>query len=57
MALSTEHGFIFWSAVASIERGSAMAEQGRIEEGIAQIQVGLAAYRATGTKLARISHR
>ena len=44
MALSTEHGFIFWLAVASIERGSAMAEQGRNEEGIAQIKEGLAAY-------------
>jgi predicted ATPase len=53
MALSTEHGFIFWSAVASIERGSAMAEEERSEEGIAQIQEGLAAYRATGTKLGR----
>jgi predicted ATPase len=39
--------------VASIERGSAMAEQGRNEEGIAQIQEGLAALRATGAENGR----
>jgi predicted ATPase len=53
MALSTEHGFVFYLAVASIMHGWAIAEQGRNEEGIAQIQEGLAAYRATGTKLGR----
>jgi predicted ATPase len=53
IALSAEHGFIFWLAMASIRRGWEMAEQGHSEEGIAQIQEGLAASRATGTGLGR----
>ena len=53
MELSTEHGFIFYLAVASILHGWAMAEQGRNEKGMAQIKEGLAAYRATGTELDR----
>ena len=48
IALSAEHGFTDWLALATILRGWAMAEQGRNEEGIAQIQEGLAAFRATG---------
>jgi class 3 adenylate cyclase/predicted ATPase len=48
IALSAEHGFTFWSPVATILRGWAMAQQGRNEEGIAQMEEGLAAYRATG---------
>jgi predicted ATPase/class 3 adenylate cyclase len=51
--LSAEHGFILWSAVASIRHGGAVAEQGCNEEGITQIEEGLAAYRATGTELGR----
>jgi predicted ATPase/class 3 adenylate cyclase len=53
MALSTEHGFMFWLAVANILQGWAMAEQGRNEEAIAQIQEGLAALRATGAEVER----
>ena len=53
IALSTEHGFTFWLAIATILRGSAMAEQGRNEEGIAQMEEGLAAYRATGAEIGR----
>ena len=52
MALSTEHGFTLWLASANYPRGWAMAEQGRNEEGIAQIQEGLAAFRATGAEVA-----
>jgi predicted ATPase len=47
IALSAEHGFTFWSAQATIARGAAMAEQGRHEEGIAQMQEGIAALRAS----------
>ena len=53
IALSAEHGFTDWLALATILRGWAMAEQGRNEEGIAQIQEGLAAFRATGAELVR----
>ncbi|WP_188131181.1 AAA family ATPase [Paraburkholderia panacisoli] len=53
ITLSTEQGFPFWLAWATILRGWALAEQGRIEEGIAQMSHGLAAYRATGAELGR----
>ena len=53
MALSTEHGFIFWLAEANILHGWAMAEQGRNEEAIAHIQEGLAAFRAAGAEAER----
>jgi predicted ATPase len=48
IALSTEHGFSDFLALATSLRGWAIAEQGRNEEGIALIQEGLAATRATG---------
>jgi predicted ATPase len=53
IALSVEHGFTHWLAQATLTRGWAMAEQGHGEEGIAQIQEGLAAFRATGTEMTR----
>jgi class 3 adenylate cyclase/predicted ATPase len=56
MTLSTEQGFPFWLAQGTIVRGMALAEQGQVEEGIAQMQQGLAAFRAMGAELVRISH-
>jgi predicted ATPase len=53
MALSTEHGFIFWLAVSHILRGSAMAHQDRFEEGLSQIQKGLVALREAGAENGR----
>jgi predicted ATPase len=53
MTLSTEHGFTFWLAVSSTLRGAAMARQERFEEGVAQIQEGLAALRAAGAENGR----
>jgi predicted ATPase len=53
IALCAEHGFTYWSALAAIFRGWAMAEQGRNDEGMAQIQEGLAGIRATGSQLNR----
>jgi class 3 adenylate cyclase/tetratricopeptide (TPR) repeat protein len=38
MALSTEQGFPFWLAVGMGVRGWALAEQGQVEEGIAQMR-------------------
>jgi predicted ATPase len=52
IALSAEHGFIFFLALATILHGWAMSEQGRNEEGITQIQEGQAACRARGAQLA-----
>jgi class 3 adenylate cyclase/predicted ATPase len=51
IALSAEQGLTNWCARATTLRGWAMAEQGRNDEGIAQLQEGLAAYRATGGEL------
>jgi len=53
IALSAEHGFSFWSAVATILRGWAMAQQGLTEQGIAQMEEGLAAFHATGAGTGR----
>jgi predicted ATPase len=55
ITLSTEQGFPFWLALGTIVRGGALAEQGQVEEGIAQMQQGLAAFRAMGAELVRIS--
>jgi DNA-binding winged helix-turn-helix (wHTH) protein/tetratricopeptide (TPR) repeat protein len=45
IALSSEHGFPLYVAVATVLRGRALAEQGEVEEGIAQIQQGMSAVR------------
>jgi predicted ATPase len=49
--LSAEQEFPYWLATGTIFRGWALAEQGQVEEGIAQMQQGLAAFRATGEGL------
>jgi predicted ATPase len=56
IALSAEHGFTQILAYTTVLRGWAMAEQGRSEEGIAQVLEGLAAHRATGAELLRPYH-
>jgi predicted ATPase len=48
ISLSAEHGLANWLPPATIMRGGAIAEQGRHKEGIALMQEGLAALRATG---------
>jgi predicted ATPase/class 3 adenylate cyclase len=53
IALCAEHGFTELLAFATVLRGAAMANQERFEEGIAQIQEGLAPLRASGSALAR----
>jgi class 3 adenylate cyclase/predicted ATPase len=53
IALSAEHGLSDYLAFAASLRGWAMAEQGSHEKGIAQLQDGLAASRATGAELTR----
>jgi tetratricopeptide (TPR) repeat protein len=51
VTLSTEQGFAFWAALATIVRGWALTAQGQGEEGIAQMHQGLATYQATGAGL------
>jgi class 3 adenylate cyclase/predicted ATPase len=53
VAISTEQGFPFWGHQETILRGWALARQGEIEDGLAQIHKGLDAYRALGSGLAR----
>jgi class 3 adenylate cyclase/predicted ATPase len=53
LAFCAEHGFTLWSAFGTYQRGWALAEQGHLEDGIAQIEKGIAGHRATG---ARIGH-
>jgi predicted ATPase len=56
IAFSAEHELTDWLAWATTLRGWAMAEQGRNEEGIVQLQEGLAASRTTGAELLRPYH-
>jgi len=53
MTLATEQGFPYFLAAGTVMRGRTLAEQGRVEEGIAQMQQGMAAFRATGAEIAR----
>jgi tetratricopeptide (TPR) repeat protein len=49
--LAMEHGFRYWSALASTYRGIARAALGRTDEGIAETLAGIDSYRATGSAL------
>ena len=53
LALSEAHGLVFIDAMASILKGWALAQEGDLAEGIAQMRHGLAAQLATGAELAR----
>ncbi|MGH8627401.1 MAG: hypothetical protein ACREYC_19750, partial [Gammaproteobacteria bacterium] len=53
IALSSEHGLIFYLAQATIARGWTLAVQERHIEGIEQMRQGLTAYEAIGAKLLR----
>ena len=48
MALSQEHGFAIPLASGRILHGGALVDQGSLDEGIAEMREGLAAFRATG---------
>jgi predicted ATPase len=50
IALCTEQGFTLYVAAFTLFQGSLLAAQGQGEEGIAQIQQGLAAWRAAGAE-------
>ncbi len=51
ISLTTEQGFLYWSAFSSILRGWALAQQGQAQEGITQIHYGLTIYPVTGADL------
>jgi len=51
VALCKEQGLSFFLARAKVLLGWALAEEGRIEDGLAQIHEGIAGYRATGAEL------
>jgi class 3 adenylate cyclase/predicted ATPase len=51
--ICSEQGFAFWLANSTVIWGWALAEQGQLEEGIAQMHQGLTAWQATGAELAR----
>jgi len=49
---ATEQGIPYWSALAAILRGWALAAQGQIEAGIGEMRQGMERYRATGATIA-----
>jgi predicted ATPase len=51
--LATEQGFPLWRARGVILRGWALIHQGQVQAGVAQIEQGLTAHRATGAELDR----
>jgi predicted ATPase len=51
LALCTEQGFGMYRAWSLLPRGWALAQQGEVTEGIAQIREGFAGFRATGAEL------
>ncbi|HKT94937.1 MAG TPA: adenylate/guanylate cyclase domain-containing protein [Paraburkholderia sp.] len=51
ITLSSEQGFPYYLAWATILRGSSLVEQGNAGDGIEQMTQGLAAYQATGAEL------
>jgi len=53
LALSTEHEFPYWLFSAQVLDGWLLTLQGRMEEGIARMQQGLASYKAIGAELNR----
>jgi len=53
LTLASEHEFWAFLAQATMQRGRVLAEQGRIEEGIAQLRQGLAAWETMGTRYRR----
>jgi DNA-binding winged helix-turn-helix (wHTH) protein/predicted ATPase len=53
IAISSEHGLMWYQAMATITLGFALMEQGQSEEAIEQMLRGLAAHQATGAEVAR----
>jgi adenylate cyclase len=50
IALSNEHGFVQWVAMGTFYRAAALADQGQLEQGIAEMRAVLEALRASGVE-------
>ena len=48
-ALARQHDISYWPIIATIQRGRAEVEEGRLRTGMRQIDDGVAAYRRTGS--------
>lgn len=48
---SREHGFPYWLSLAELLKAWAIAEEGNLEEGLAEFRRGLESYLATGAKI------
>jgi predicted ATPase len=55
VAISTQHDFVFYRAMGLIMQGWALTERAQVLEGIAQMRIGLDAYRITGGEVLRPS--
>src|SRR5262249_14603023 len=53
ISVAKGQGFPLWSAIGSILRGWALAQQGKTQEGIEQMHQGMQAFRATGAEYLR----
>jgi predicted ATPase len=53
ITLAAEHGFPLYEALGTILQGGALVEEGRLEEGIAQIRNGQTAWQALGAEIMR----
>ena len=51
LALSTEHGFPMFQVLATVVRGWCVASLGHPDEGIAQLQQGVTAWRSSGAEI------
>lgn len=56
LTLAVEQGFPYWIAEGTIMRGAALVEQSQVEEGIAQMQRGLAVHQTMGREVMRTNH-
>jgi predicted ATPase len=52
LRIAEKHGFAYVASMALIQKGWAYGQDGRLEEGIALMQRGLAAFKATGAGIA-----
>ena len=53
LGVATEHGFPFWSGFQTTLLGWVLVKQGKVDDGIAQMNRGMEVYWATGAELLR----